>query len=76
MQYDHDLLTYNVAKVGFAGIAAFALGFIAHHDSGFYRREIGLCSLIIAALTVLPIVVDAFRVTDQKRNKTNSSMSP
>jgi hypothetical protein len=66
MQYDHDLFTYYVAKVGFASITAFALGLIAHHDFGFSRSEIKAWSLIIATLTALPIVVDAVRTTDQK----------
>jgi len=65
MQYDHDLLTYNVAEVGFAGIAAFTLGLIAHHNFRFYRRKIRVFSLVIVTLMALPTVIDALRATDR-----------
>jgi len=64
MQDDHDLFTYYVA---IGGIAAFALGFIAHHDFGLSRSEIRACSLTIATLTALPIIVEAVRARDRKR---------
>jgi hypothetical protein len=61
MQDDHDLFTYRTAKIGFGGIAAFALGFIAHYDLGFSRLEIRIGCLVIAVLAAVWLIIETVR---------------